>query len=56
MNMPGAEYEFTVSAGAASLTSDNDGLFDLSRCVDRALYRAKIAGRHQLLVEREASG
>lgn len=45
----GVDRGFTASFGVAQRTSD-DSLFELSRCADAALYRAKAGGRNQVRV------
>ena len=47
--LPGAPVRVTVSGGLADLHSPDDSLGDALKRADAALYRAKAAGRNQIL-------
>ncbi len=55
MNLGGQTVRMTISSGIASLASDVDTLDTLLERADRALYRAKEAGRNCVVAEHAAS-
>lgn len=55
IQVEGKEHPLTVSIGVASLVGEDERAEDLVRLADRALYRAKAAGRNRVCVASSSS-